>query len=158
MDMSSTSSASMPMSSAGPNTPATSMSAMQIVFFTSTNTPLYSASWTPSGTGQYAGTCIFLIILASIFRALFALRAVQERKWQKMESRRRYVIVAVEEQEKKRRSREEESKMSGSCENSDEASMEVPKKEVSGVRPWRTSQDIPRACLDVVIAGVGYLL
>lgn len=26
------------------------------------------------------------------------------------------------------------------------------------VRPWRLTEDLPRACLDVVIAGVGYLL
>ena len=74
-----------------------------------------------------------------------------------MESRRRYIIAGVE-QKKQSRSREEDSKMSVSSDNSDEASMKVPKKEVSGVRPWRTTQDIPRACLDVVIAGVGYLL
>ena len=32
------------------------------------------------------------------------------------------------------------------------------KRKTGGVRPWRISQDAPRACLDVVIAGVGYLL
>ena len=30
--------------------------------------------WTPSTTGQYAGTCIFLIAFAAIFRALLAVR------------------------------------------------------------------------------------
>ena len=54
---------------------------------------------------------------------------------------------------------EEESKMSFSSENSDDGSMNaIKRKRVSGVRPWRTAQDVPRACLDVVIAGVGYLL
>ena len=28
----------------------------------------------------------------------------------------------------------------------------------AGVRPWRISTDVPRALLDTIIAGVGYLL
>lgn len=154
MDMSSSSSASMPMSSST----MMSMSTMQIVFYTSTSTPLYSTSWTPSNTRQYAGTCIFLIILATIFRALFALRAVLERKWQLMESRRRYVIAGAEERKKESTPSEDETKMSVSSKNSAEGNVMVLKRKGSGVRPWRTTQDVPRACLDVVIAGVGYLL
>ena len=156
--MSSSSSASMPMSSSNSNAATMSMSNMQIVFYTSTTTPLYSTSWTPSRTGQYAGTCIFLIILATIFRVLFALRAVQERRWQLMESRRRYIIAGAEEKEKKRRLSAEESKTSVSSEKSNQGSIVAMDRKVSDVRPWRTTQDVPRACLDVVIAGVGYLL
>jgi copper transporter 1 len=47
---------------------------MDMVFFYSTITPLFTDTWTPSGTGPYAGTCIFLIILAVIHRALIAFR------------------------------------------------------------------------------------
>ena len=50
------------------------MSQMMMTFFTSTETPLYSEKWTPSGAGQYAGTCIFLIVLAFVFRGLLALK------------------------------------------------------------------------------------
>lgn len=149
MDMSSPSSASSSMSSMNPGT---SDSSMQIIFFTSTSTPLYSTSWTPSTTGQYAGTCIFVIILAVIFRTLFALRAIQERKWQRIESKRRYVIAGVEEKEREMSLSEEESK------RNDEGDIKVFKRKSSAVRPWRITQDLPRACLDVVIAGVGYLL
>ena len=117
---------------------------MQIVFFTSTTTPLYSTSWSPSSRGQYAATCIFLIALAIIFKLLLAQRAKLEHRWQQMEGRRRYKIAGVE---KKTDQPSEE-----------ESTMDVIKKKVSGVRPWRTRQDIPRAGLDVVIAGVGYLL
>ena len=158
MDMSSSSSASMPMPSSSSITATMSMSTMQMVFYTSTTTPLYSTSWTPSTTGQYAGTCIFLIVLATFFRALFALRAVQERRWQQMESRRRYIIAGADEKENDSRSSADGSKMSVSSEQSNEGSMAVLKGNVSAVRPWRTTQDVPRACLDVVIAGVGYLL
>lgn len=52
------------------------MDAMAMTFFTSTTTPLFSPSWVPQSAGQYAGTCIFLIALAAIFRMLLALRPV----------------------------------------------------------------------------------
>lgn len=75
-----------------------------------------------------------------------------------MESRRRYIIAGADEKENDSRSSADGSKMSVSSEQSNEGSMAVLKGNVSAVRPWRTTQDVPRACLDVVIAGVGYLL
>ncbi|CAK7217485.1 hypothetical protein SCUCBS95973_003169 [Sporothrix curviconia] len=54
---------------------AMDMSEMSMTFFYSLMTPLFSAAWTPSTTGQYAGTCIFLIVLAVIHRALVAFRS-----------------------------------------------------------------------------------
>ncbi|KAF5018433.1 hypothetical protein F66182_9586, partial [Fusarium sp. NRRL 66182] len=54
---------------------------MTMVFQTETRTPLYSNSWTPNSSGAYAGTCIFLAVLAIIARGLVALRAVQEARW-----------------------------------------------------------------------------
>ncbi|KAH8658200.1 Ctr copper transporter [Xylariales sp. PMI_506] len=53
---------------------STSSSAMDMVFFYSNLTPLFTDAWTPSGTGAYAGTCIFLIIFTVIHRALVAFR------------------------------------------------------------------------------------
>ncbi|MAD86620.1 MAG: hypothetical protein CL912_27000 [Deltaproteobacteria bacterium] len=50
------------------------MSSMAMTFFTSASTPLYSMSWMPASTGQYAGTCIFLIFMSAIFRGLLAVR------------------------------------------------------------------------------------
>jgi len=111
----------------------------------------------PSNTGQYAGTCIFLIVLTTIFRALFAVRALQEQKWQRLELNRRYRIAGADEQEQDKRFSEEELKRSSFSDKSIDGSVAVSKKS-SAVRPWRISQDVPRACLDVVIAGVGYLL
>ncbi|PSR80530.1 Ctr copper transporter [Coniella lustricola] len=49
---------------------------MNMTFFYSLVTPLFSTAWTPNGIGQYAGTCIFLIILAVIHRSLVAFRSV----------------------------------------------------------------------------------
>jgi len=47
---------------------------MSMTFFYSIVTPLFSNTWTPATTGQYAGTCIFLIVLAAVHRSLVAFR------------------------------------------------------------------------------------
>ncbi|KAI9893219.1 MAG: hypothetical protein M1814_000346 [Vezdaea aestivalis] len=65
-----------------------------LAFITSTTTPLWSTQWTPSTTGQYAGTCIFLIILAFIQRSIGAYRRRLESRWRAADVRRRYVTVA----------------------------------------------------------------
>ena len=74
-----------------------------------------------------------------------------------MESRRRY-ITAGAEKGNERSASEDGSTLSVSVEGTDGGDVPVFQRKRSGVRPWRTTQDVPRACLDVVIAGVGYLL
>ncbi|KAJ5387769.1 hypothetical protein N7509_010310 [Penicillium cosmopolitanum] len=54
------------------------MSDMMMTFFTSFKTPLFSETWTPTSKGQYAGTCIFLIVLAVILRVLLVIRPLLE--------------------------------------------------------------------------------
>jgi hypothetical protein len=55
---------------------------MAMTFYYSTTTPLFSERWTPQNIGEYAGTCIFLIVLAVILRVLLALRPILEtRLW-----------------------------------------------------------------------------
>ncbi|KAK4692072.1 solute carrier family 31 (copper transporter), member 1, partial [Lecanoromycetidae sp. Uapishka_2] len=137
----------MDMSSSAANSTMMAMSSMMMAFFTSTTTTLYSTAWTPSSTGQYAGTCIFLILLGIMFRGLFALRALQEAKWMKAERKRQYIIGSGLNKKSDNNSKEpipNESRMSN-----------VPDKKV---RPWRISTDVPRAIMDTLIAGVGYLL
>ena len=75
-----------------------------------------------------------------------------------MESRRRYIIAGAEEKEKESKMSKDKSEVSVSGGESDQGSMFGVERKRSGVRPWRITQDVPRACLDVVIAGVGYLL
>ena len=75
-----------------------------------------------------------------------------------MESRRRYIIAGAEGKEKEGKLGTTESVMSDSSKESDEKNTTTSKGKIAGVRPWRITQDLPRACLDVVIAGVGYLL
>ena len=74
-----------------------------------------------------------------------------------MESTRRYIIASAEQKDRGG-SAIELSRMSSSSGKNVEGNMKVFKKKVADVRLWRTTQDVPRACLDVVIAGVGYLL
>jgi solute carrier family 31 (copper transporter), member 1 len=54
------------------------MSTMSMAFFQSGTTTLFFQSWTPATTGQYAGTCIFLVTLGIITRVLLALKPILE--------------------------------------------------------------------------------
>jgi hypothetical protein len=47
---------------------------MHVVFFTSTTTPLWSKSFAPQNVGQHVGMCVFLVAFATVFRLLVALR------------------------------------------------------------------------------------
>lgn len=132
---------------------------MQMIFVNSHSTPLYSESWTPRTTGQYAGACIFLILLAMTFRGLLAARHIVELRWSAQARNRRYVVVAGRTPE------------SGNIENDPDAkegsliTAQGVEERVKVVRtakqptiPFRLSVDVPRAFLMFVIAGIGYLL
>ena len=75
---------------------------MQMTFINSHSTPLYSNSWTPSSKGAYAGTCLFLIVLAVVLRSLLAFRSVLEQKWALKATNRRYVLVRGQQPEAER--------------------------------------------------------
>jgi len=134
------------------------MSAMSMTFYTSTMTPLYSTMWSPTTVGAYAGTCVFLIVLAVIFRGLLALKAWKETAWLDAEFNRRYVAVVGKLPKAQRISSDSDSKRMILTENGVEEDVMVVKKRSMGVRPWRTTTDPVRAVLDTIIAGVGYLL
>jgi len=134
------------------------MSMMSMTFFTSYMTPLYSAMWTPTTVGSYAGTCIFIIILATIFRALLAVKAWKETAWMNAEFNRRYVTVAGKQPKSERISSDSDSKRMTLSENGVEEDVFVVKKRDMDTRPWRITVDPVRAAMDTVIAGVGYLL
>jgi hypothetical protein len=56
-------------------TPAMAMpTTMPMTFFTSTTTPLYTTAWKPTTPSHYALTCLFLVLLCIVFRALLAAR------------------------------------------------------------------------------------
>ena len=126
----------MDMASSTSDSTTGSMSSLMGVLFTSTTTPLYSLQWAPSTTGQYAGTCLFNIVLSVILRALFSYRAILEHRLREIERRRREIIVSGKKQDDNGAGNRSGGKY----------------------RPWRASMDVPKALLDTVIAGVGYLL
>jgi copper transporter 1 len=121
------SASSMDMSSAG--TQMMQMDAMAMTFFTSTVTPLFSMAWTPNSAGQYTGTCIFLIALAAIFRALLAIRF------------NLFEFVRIVKHQHKEQS------IYGYGQDS-----------TSTVRPWRAKEAVWIALMDVLLSGVAYLL
>lgn len=131
---------------------------MMAIFQTDIATSLYSAAWTPRNAGAYAGTCIFIIALAMLFRALLAFKGWQEERWLDGELNRRYVVVNGRESLSRQVSRDSMAKRMVLSENGVEEDVMVLKKKHNHVRPWRLSVDPLRALLDMVIAGVGYLL
>lgn len=144
------------------------MMGMVMTFFNAQNTPLYSTAWTPSTTGQYAGTCIFLIVFSILYRAMYAYRHILEAKWRDQAINRRYITVAEPP-----RSDSDAETQSGEAlreqEKDEQATLTVrgmeervkvvttPRTTLQAV-PFRLSIDVPRAALSTVTAGVGYLL
>jgi len=133
---------------------------MMSVFQNIRATPLYSTAWTPTTTGAYAGTCIFLIVLAVLFRGLLAAKWWQENRWLDRELNRRFVVVNGKAPLAENLSRDSLAKHGNAVlsENGVEENVVVVKKRTFGPRPWRLSVDPVRAVIDTVIAGVGYLL
>ncbi|KAL5353296.1 hypothetical protein ACLOAV_001332 [Pseudogymnoascus australis] len=114
--------------------------------------------WTPTGTGSYAGTCIFLIILAVVFRIMLALKSRQEARWLDAELHRRYVAVAGKQGLKETIAAHKDAKSLVLSENGVEEEVLVVQRSGETARPWRLSVDPLRAVVDTIIAGVGYLL
>lgn len=148
----------------GGDSSSSSAHSMPMAFTNDHSTPLFSAQWAPSTTGAYAGTCIFLIVLAIISRMLVAYRQVVEAKWRDVAINRRYISVAGDNDADRER------QGLPASEKNDEATLTVrgldervkvirtPTHAGIQITPWRFSTDLPRACIFTVQAGVGYLL
>lgn len=151
------------MSSSATSSSSSSMSSsimtMAMVFTNSHSTPLYSSAWTPTTSGQYAGTCIFLIIFAIIGRCLVAFKAAMERRWLAIALDRRYVVVAGKRTESALTDADSDTVKTGTltCRGVDET-VRVVRQVTTETQPWRFSVDLPRAVLAFVVTGVSYLL
>lgn len=108
--------------------------------------------------GAYAGTCIFLIVLAIIGRLLLAARSIQEARWLDKDMKRRYVATQGKLPLSDRISQDTLSKPMTLTANGVEENVMVMGSAGGIVRPWRFSVDPVRAVMDTVIVGVGYLL
>ncbi|KJZ79976.1 hypothetical protein HIM_00690 [Hirsutella minnesotensis 3608] len=122
-----------------------SMADMMMVFFTSSKTPLFTQMWTPTSDGQYAGTCIFLVALASVLRLLLALRPILEaRFWRNGNLDHHGADALIDNME--------EQKTPG-------RQLRNLRQDISGQwSGWRASAAAARATYEVLTAGVGYLL
>lgn len=131
---------------------------MLSAFFTATNTPLYSESWTPQNAGQYAGTCIFLIVLAITLRALFTAKSFLEAKAMESALKRRYVVVAGEKTVADQAMNDGSSMTGILTTNGVQEDVRIVSAPVKHTQPFRFSVDLPRAMLMTIAAAVGYLL
>ncbi|KAM0812074.1 putative Ctr copper transporter family-domain-containing protein [Seiridium cardinale] len=110
---------------------------MAMVFFQSATTPLYSSAWTPSGQGPYAGTCVFLIVLATIHRILHAIKStVFDGRPQD-----RHAPLASQ---------------NGEVEGVKTAGRQL--KSEWRRHPFRVADETARALFEVIVDGIGYLL
>lgn len=131
---------------------------MNMVFFNSQSTPLIGSSWVPQTAGQYAGTCLFLIALAIIFRVLWACKHVQEKRWWEKAVQRRYIVVAGQTPRSEVLKSDADSTTAILSANGLEESVKVVQRHIHDVQPWRLSVDLPRAIIVTILSGIGYLL
>jgi len=135
------------------------MNPMAIAFQNSQFTSLYSAAWTTTSPASYAGSCIFLLVLAIVNRLLLASKTAIERRWVATALARRYIFVAGQTPESERIDQDPDAKAHTliSAQGVEEK-VKVVRRTSRGPIPWRFSADLPRALLLVVIMGVTYLL
>lgn len=131
---------------------------MTMFFFTSTKTPLYSKAWTPATAGAYAGTCIFLIILAVLLRALFTAKTFLEYRALQSAMKRRYVVTADQQTVTDKAFNDANSMTGILTTNGLQENVRIVEAPARHVQPFRFSTDIPRAVIMTLAAGVGYLL
>jgi copper transporter 1 len=131
---------------------------MAMVFFNSHTTPIWSTHWQPTTAGQYAGTCIFLIVLSTIFRSLLAGKHLLEIRWADQAWKRRYITVAENSGFSEQLKADPNATRGVLTARGVEENVAILTKSGHGPQPWRFGVDVPRALLSMVIAGVGYLL
>lgn len=134
------------------------MATMMVTFQNDIETALYVEAWTPNSVGTYAASCIFLVVLAVLLRALLAAKSIQEAKWLDQELKRRYVVVNGRQTLQENLSAEDLKQQMVLSANGVEEQVTVVQKSHQHARPWRISVDPIRAIVDTLIAAVGYFL
>lgn len=138
---------------------STPMSTVEMTFYSSFTTPLFSMTWSPKNNGSYAGTCIFLILLAIIFRVLMAGKTLLERRWRDQQQERHLIRVRGSSSEAERIDSDNDSRQALLVgPRGVEKDVMVVTNRARPLMPFRLSVDLPRAGYVTVMAGVGYLL
>ncbi|KAK9327241.1 Ctr copper transporter family-domain-containing protein [Lipomyces starkeyi] len=129
---------------------STSMSSMS--FHTSKSDFLFATGWTPSSTGQYAGICIFLIVLAVIYRFMHVLKHRTERYFS---ARTRINMGNIATTHHPHTDTDAGSLEKYAAEATIQAEHPL---QFRNVRPWRVSVDVPLSLIQLVLSTVSYLL
>ena len=138
---------------------SSSSMSMPVVFSDSHTTPLFSNAWKPSSPSTYAGTCIFLVVLAIIYRGLLAFKAVMERRWHAAHLCGRYVAVTGKNHESGCTESIPDAKIGTLVDAQGvEEDIQIVRSVDDGPMPWRVSVDLPRAGLLIIILGISHLL
>ena len=145
--------------SANPSAYGESPSAVgHVVFTTSSSSSLFVAAWTPQSAGAYAGTCLFLIVLAALFRGLHAGKHVLEARWLDRKLDRPVIVPGEKSRANAVRGDRHATRHHRVADGqSDEAAGAV-RWCARGVMPWRWSVDVLRATFTLVLTAVSYLL
>ncbi len=155
-------------------------------FHTSITDTLYASQFTPSSSAGYAGTLIFLVVLAVLYRFSLALGGRYESYVLRCALGREQILVARDEARDEARDLDEDMRVhasevatgksprseSGSGSSSLQAGLKggliyekhsIASSSSSGssetvLNPWRISVDVPRGLLQFASSGIGYLL
>ncbi|KAI0888796.1 Ctr copper transporter family-domain-containing protein [Annulohypoxylon maeteangense] len=122
-------------------------SQMSMTFFFSSTTSLFSKAWTPTNSAEYAGTCIFLVVLAVIMRFMLALKPVLEKSiWNAVVGSRGQLIPNDE----------------AGYQKGDMATRPPLMRVYGDMRrrwaAWRFKTSLSRASFELSLATIGYLL
>lgn len=141
---------------------------MAMTFHSNMVDALFSDQWVPSNRGQYAGTCIFIVFFAMIYRGLFVVKFKLDEKLIKCGKLNKQVValtdIGRDQPYKSLRDiedeldEEEEQERLQKLERPEQPSPAPTMTTRQGPRPWRLSVDVPRAAIQTVLSGVGYLL
>ena len=135
------------------------MSTMEMTFYTSTTTPLFSRTWSPKNNGSYAGTCIFLVVLAIILRSMMAGKALMERRWRDQQPQRKLILECELPMEAGRLDTDIEGNHALLVSpRGVEKDVKVVTNKAPRSTSFRLSVDLPRATYVTTMAAVGYLL
>ncbi|KAK6082591.1 low affinity copper transporter [Seiridium cupressi] len=138
---------------------ASSMGPMVMTFFSSAHTSLFSKSWTPTTVAAYAATCIFLLVLAVIMRAMLALKPVLESAmWKPDVNPDPHELLLSEEDCNEELDRIKEQHLVRGQEEGASGLQRVLSEVKSRGRGWRFMSSSSRAVFEVLLAVIGYLL
>ncbi|KAK9320444.1 Ctr copper transporter family-domain-containing protein [Lipomyces orientalis] len=133
---------------------SSSMSMSSMSFHTSASDFLFATGWTPSSKRQYAGICIFLIVLGAVYRFMHVLKHRTERYLNaRTLVNMRSIATATQNPHTDTVYADSLEKSAGEATVQSERPLQF-----GSVRPWRVSVDVPLSLIQLVLSAISYLL